>query len=332
MRIAVFSAAKYDIKSLTSVATEKQITPKDEFVFIPERLNEQTAVQAEGCEGVCIFVNDTADAATLRKLHTLGTKVLFLRCAGFDMVDQAVAKELEMPLLRVPAYSPYAVAEHAATLMMTLNRKVHRSFNRTRELNFDLNGLLGMDINGKTIGVIGTGKIGALFARIAAGFGAHVIGYDVVENAEAKSYGVKYVTLDEMWEQADIISIHCPLFPSTKHTINADSIAKMKKGVIIINTSRGPLIDLPALVDGLKSGKIGAAGLDVFEGEGPYFYGDHSGEIIEDENLARLFSFPNVLITGHQAFFTQEALYNIAKTTMENIKAYENKTEFKNRV
>ncbi|TMW60970.1 hypothetical protein Poli38472_014835 [Pythium oligandrum] len=239
---------------------------------IKHRLSAKTAALAEGCEGVVIFVNDTADAATLRKLYAVGVRVLFLRCAGFDMVDLEVAKELDMPVLRVPAYSPYAVAEHAAALMMTLNRNIHRAHNRTRELNFRLGGLLGFDVHGKTIGVVGTGKIGALFARIAAGFGATVLAYDVVQNPEAVGYGAKYVTLDEIWEKSDIISLHCPLFPTTRHIVNEASINKMKKGVVIINTSRGGLIETASLVEGLKSQKIGGVGLDVFEGEGEYFY------------------------------------------------------------
>ncbi|KAL4157809.1 hypothetical protein PRNP1_003638 [Phytophthora ramorum] len=314
------------------IAKEQGVTPKHELQFFTPRLDANSAKLAEGCEGVCIFVNDVADEAALRVLAAGGTKAMFLRCAGFDMIDLKVAKELGLAVTRVPAYSPYAVAEHAASLMMTLNRKIHRSYNRTREQNFRLSGLLGFDVHGKTIGVVGTGKIGALFARIASGFGAKVLGYDVVQNPEALSYGVEYVSLDEMWKRADIISLHCPLFPSTKHTINAESISKMKEGVVIINTSRGGLIDTKALVDGLKSGKIGSVGLDVFEGEGEYFYSDRSGGIIQDETLARLFTFPNVLITGHQAFFTKEALDNIALTTFANVKAYAAKETLVNEV
>ncbi|OWZ11588.1 D-isomer specific 2-hydroxyacid dehydrogenase [Phytophthora megakarya] len=332
IKIAFFSAHSYDIESMERIAKENGITPQHEIQFFSSRLDANSAKLADGFEGVCIFVNDVADEAALRVLHAGGTKVVFLRCAGFDMIDLKVAKELGMPVIRVPAYSPYAVAEHAASLMMVLNRQIHRSYNRTREQNFRLAGLLGFDINGKTIGVVGTGKIGALFARIAAGFGAKVLGYDVIQNPEALSYGVEYVSLDKIWEQADIISLHVPLFPSTKHMINGDSIAKMKQGVMLINTSRGGLVDTKALVNGLKSRKIGAVGLDVFEGEGEYFYSDHSGSIIADDVLARLFTFPNVLITGHQAFFTKEALDNIAHTTMTNIKAYVAKDALVNEV
>ncbi|TMW58743.1 hypothetical protein Poli38472_014844 [Pythium oligandrum] len=332
MKIAFFSTHSYDIESMNNTGKAEGVLPEHQFEYFTTRLNAQTATLAEGCEAVVIFVNDTADAAALRKLHAGGTRLLLLRCAGFDMVDLEVAKELDMPVLRVPAYSPYAVAEHAAALMMTLNRNIHRAYNRTRELNFRLGGLLGFDVHGKTIGVVGTGKIGALFARIAAGFGATVLAYDVVQNPEAVGYGAKYVTLDEIWEKSDIISLHCPLFPTTRHIVNEASINKMKKGVVIINTSRGGLIETASLVEGLKSQKIGGVGLDVFEGEGEYFYSDHSGELIPDDTLARLFTFSNVIITGHQAFFTKEALGNIAKTTMDNIKAYVNKSELTNRV
>jgi len=227
IKIAVFSSHSYDIDSLQRIAKEEGVTPQHELVFFAHRLSETTAKLAEGCEGVCIFVNDTANEEVLRTLYQGGTRAVFLRCAGFDMIDLKVAKELGLSVTRVPAYSPYAVA---AALMMTLNRKIHRSFNRTREQNFRLAGLLGFDINGKTIGVVGTGKIGALFARIAKGFGCTVLGYDVVQNPEALSYGVEYVSLDEIWAQSDIISLHCPLFPTTRHMINAESIAKMKDG------------------------------------------------------------------------------------------------------
>ncbi|RLN27101.1 hypothetical protein BBJ28_00023137 [Nothophytophthora sp. Chile5] len=332
MKIAFFSTHSYDIDFMTRIAEQDGVSKDHELHFFTPRLNEASAKLAEGCEGVVIFVNDQADEATLRALHAGGTRAMFLRCAGFDMIDLKVAKELGMPVVRVPAYSPYAVAEHAAALMMTLNRKIHHSYNRTREQNFRLAGLLGFDIHGKTIGVVGTGKIGALFARIASGFGCKVLAYDVMQNPEALSYGVEYVSQDEIWARSDIISLHCPLFPSTKHVINEESIAKMKEGVMLINTSRGGLIDTQALVRGLKSKKIASVGLDVFEGEGEYFYSDRSGAIIADDTLARLFTFPNVIITGHQAFFTKEALDNIGHTTMTNIKAYVAKEELVNEV
>ncbi|KAI9911056.1 hypothetical protein PsorP6_009319 [Peronosclerospora sorghi] len=270
---------------------------------------------------MCIFVNDVADEATLCVLHAGGTKVLLLRCAGYYIVNLQVAKELEMPVLRVPAYLPYSVADHTAALMLTLKRKIHRSYNHTRELNFRLEGLLGFDINGKTVGVVGTGKIGALFARIAAGFGCKVLAYDIKGSPDALRFGAENVSQGEVWARSYIISLQCPLLPSSKHVINAESIAKMKHGVMLINTSRGGLIDTKALVSGLKRGK-----------NGPYFYSDRSGGIIADETLARIFTFPNVVITGHQAFFTQEALDNIGHTTIENFKAYKAKAELVNEV
>ncbi|RLN46926.1 hypothetical protein BBJ28_00003065 [Nothophytophthora sp. Chile5] len=332
IKIGFFSAHNYEISSMKTLAKKAGIAKDNELIFFTNRLTQHTTQLAEDCEAVVIFVNDIANAETLRKLHARGTRALFLRCAGFDMVDLPVAKELGIPVVRVPAYSPYAVAEHAAALMMTLNRKTHRAFNRTREQNFRLTGLLGFDVNGKTVGIVGTGKIGALFARICRGFGCKVLAYDVAENPEALSYGVEYVSLEEMWKQADIISLHCPLFPSTKYVINAESISKMKDGVMIINTSRGALIDTEALVEGIKTNKISAAGLDVFEGEQGYFYSDRSGEIIANDLLARLFTFPNVIITGHQAFFTEEALDNIARTTIDNIAAYISKAPLENEV
>jgi D-lactate dehydrogenase len=332
MKIAFFSCHSYDIEFMKDMANKLNITPEHELAFYTNTLSKETATLAKGCEGVVIFVNDNANGEALRVLHEGGTRVLFLRCAGFDMVDLEVAKELKMPVLRVPAYSPYAVAEHAAALLMTLNRKIHRSFNRTRELNFRLAGLMGFDLNGKTVGVIGTGKIGALFIRICKGFGCRVIAYDVRESEEAKLYGAEYVPLEEIWKQSHVISLHCPLLPSTKHIINTDSIHAMQPGVVLINTSRGGLIDTAALVRGIKSKIIGAVGLDVIEGENDYFYSDCSGGLIADDALARLFTFQNVIITGHQAFFTKEAVENIARTTMENIEAYATKSELKNEV
>ncbi|RHY91783.1 hypothetical protein DYB37_003145 [Aphanomyces astaci] len=237
------------------------------------------------------------------------------------MVDLPTAKEVGLPVLRVPAYSPYAVAEHAAGLMMTLNRKYHRAYNRTREFNFNLQGLLGFDLHGKTVGVIGTGKIGVLFGKICLGFGCNVIAHDVYESDEAKTLGIKYVTLDQLLETSDIISLHCPLFPTTKYMINEYTIRQMKKGVMLINTSRGGLLNTTAILQGLKTGHIGSLALDVFEGENDIFYEDHSGEILADEQFTKLFTFPNVLITGHQAYFTKEALDNIAKTTFDNAEA-----------
>ncbi|KAF1777222.1 D-isomer specific 2-hydroxyacid dehydrogenase, NAD-binding domain conserved site [Phytophthora cactorum] len=316
MRIGFFSAHNYEIDAMKALAERAGIAKDSELVFFSNRLTQQTTQLAENCEGICIFVNDVADATALRRV----SQNLTLETANVNL--RANLSELNMPVVRVPAYSPYAVAEHAAALMMTLNRKTHRAFNRTREQNFRLTGLLGFDMNGKTVGIIGTGKIGAIYARICKGFGCRVLAYDVAENPAALSYGVEYVPLEEIWKNADIISLHCPLFPSTKHVINENSIKQMKDGVMIINTSRGALINTEDLVEGIKSNKISSVGLDVFEGEQGYFYSDRSGEIIANDMLARLFTFPNVIITGHQAFFTEEALDNIARTTIDNIAAY----------
>nr|CCA15367.1 Disomer specific 2hydroxyacid dehydrogenase putative [Albugo laibachii Nc14] len=331
MRIAVFSAREHDVQSLTHEVKVSQID--DEFIFLSERLKLNTAILAQNCEGVLLFVSDSASAPILSKLHELGVRVIFLRCAGFDQVDLGAAKRLGLPVLRIPSYSPHAVAEHAVALLMSLNRHTHRAYNRTREFNFSLNALLGFDVHTKTIGVIGTGKIGFLFAQILrCGFGARVLAFDVKENEQAAAIGVEYHSLDNIFKEADIISLHCPLTPDTRHIIDQNAISKMKKGVIIINSSRGGLIDTRALVNGLKSKWIGGAGLDVFEGEEEYFYGDHSSEFIADDMLARLVTFPNVLITGHQAFFTKEALETIAKLTMENIKAYKEKEPLTNQL
>ncbi|CAK4272972.1 unnamed protein product [Aphanomyces euteiches] len=330
MKVSFFSTRKYDQDSMQQMA--KELSCKHELQFFTHRLTVQTGLLAEGSDAVVIFVNDTANEAVLRKLHQLGVRALLLRCAGFDMVDLEVAKELQLPVLRVPAYSPYAVAEHAIGLVMTLNRKYHRAYNRTREFNFNLQGLLGFDLHGKTVGVVGTGKIGVLFGKICLGFGCKVIAYDVFESDEAKSLSIEYVTLETLLESSDIISLHCPLFPNTRHMINDKTIAQMKPGVMIVNTSRGGLLDTEAIIRGLKSRRIGSIALDVFEGENDIFYEDHSGEILADERLTKLSTFPNVFITGHQAFFTKEALDNIAKTTFDNIDAVATGGPYENNV
>ncbi|KAF0711650.1 hypothetical protein As57867_005142, partial [Aphanomyces stellatus] len=275
MKVAFYSTRKYDQESMQECADN--LSAKHDLRFISHRLTVETAKLAEGCDVVVIFVNDSASEAVLRKLKEYGIRALLLRCAGFDMVDLAVANELQLPVLRVPAYSPYAVAEHAMGLIMTLNRKYHRAYNRTREFNFNLQGLLGFDLHGKTVGVIGTGKIGVLFGKICLGFGCKVIAYDVFESQDAKALGMEYKSLEDLLAASDIISLHCPLFPSTRHMINDTTIAQMKKGVMIINTSRGGLLDTKAIINGLKSGQIGSIALDVFEGENEIFYEDHSG-------------------------------------------------------
>jgi D-lactate dehydrogenase len=268
---------------------------------------------------VCIFVNDQLDAATLETLAQGGTRLVALRCAGFNNVDLKAAQTGQMRVVRVPAYSPHAVAEHTVALLLTLNRKVHRAYNRVREGNFALDGLLGFDLHGLTVGIIGTGKIGFEVARIMRGFGCPLVGYDPMPRPENEHIGLRHVGLDDLLAVADIISLHCPLTPQTQHLIDANAIDKMKTGVVLINTSRGALIDTAAVIEGLKSGKIGYLGLDVYEEEGDLFFEDLSNVVLQDDVFARLLTFPNVIITGHQAFFTRNALESIAQTTLANI-------------
>ena len=282
-------------------------------------MNPNNVVLTQDTDAVCIFVNDTADAAVIDAMVNNGVKLLALRCAGFNNVDLKAAKG-KLPVVRVPAYSPYAVAEYSLALMLSLNRKIHRAYWRTRDGNFSLNGLIGFDMHGKTIGIIGTGKIAKILIRLLKGFGMRILAYDLYPDMKfAEEEGISYVTLDELYRESDIISLHCPLTDQTKYMIDKDSIDKMKKGVMIINTGRGQLINTNDLIEGLKEKKIAAAGLDVYEEEGEYFYEDKSDKIIDDDVLARLLSFNNVIVTSHQAFFTKEALYNIAETTLQNI-------------
>lgn len=267
-------------------------------------------------------MNDTADVAVIDAMADNGVKLLALRCAGFNNVDLEAAKG-KLPVVRVPAYSPYAVAEYSLALMLSLNRKIHRAYWRTRDGNFSLNGLMGFDMHGKTVGIIGTGKIAKILIRILKGLGMHILAYDVYPDYKfAEEEGITYTTLDELYKSSDIISLHCPLTEQTRYIINDDSIAKMKDGVMIINTGRGQLIHTNALIEGLKEKKIAAAGLDVYEEEGDYFYEDKSDKIIDDDVLARLLSFNNVIVTSHQAFFTKEAMHNIAETTLQNIEDF----------
>jgi D-lactate dehydrogenase len=272
---------------------------------------------------VCAFINDSLDAEVLHKLKKQGVELIALRSAGFNHVDVACAKELSLPVVRVPAYSPYAVAEHAVGLLLCLNRGIHRAHNRIREGDFSLRNLMGFDLHGKTVGVIGTGKIGQAFANIMLGFGCNVIAYDVVHNEQCIKSGVSYVSLDNLLIDADVISLHCPLTPETYHLIDQEALAKMRDGVTIINTSRGKLVDTKAIINTLKSGKVGLLGLDVYEEEEALFFEDFSAKGIQDDVLARLTTFPNVIITSHQGFFTQEAMLNIAQTTLSNISQFE---------
>lgn len=315
MKIAFFDSKPYDIESFNKTNENNAMKIK----FYESRLTEDTAVMAKGCDVVCIFVNDEITAAVIVQLLQYGISLIALRCAGYNNVDFEAAYG-KIHVVRVPAYSPYAVAEHALALMCTLNRKTHRAFNRTRENNFRISGLMGFDFHGKTVGVIGTGKIGQIFIRICKGLGMNVLAYDLYP---AQLEDVAYVSLDELYKQSDIISLHCPLTKETTHMVDPIAINKMKDGVMLINTSRGALIESKALINGLKSRKIGSAGLDVYEEESDYFFEDFSAEVLDDDQLARLLSFTNVLITSHQAFLTVEALNNIAETTLQNIKDFE---------
>jgi D-lactate dehydrogenase len=313
MKVAFFDTKPYDTPSFEKFGKENDIC----FKFYETKLNEDTAELAKGCEAACVFVNDTVNAAVIDKLCALGVKILALRCAGYNNVDIKYAKG-KLRVVSVPAYSPYAVAEHAMALLLTSIRRVHKAYIRTRDHNFSLNGLTGFDLHGKTVGVVGTGKIGRIFINICRGFGMNVIAYD---KFPAKDSDIEYVELDELFSRSDIISFHCPLTEETYHLIDDKSVEKLKKGVVIVNTSRGALIDAEALLEGIKARKIGAACLDVYEEEADVFFQDFSGHIIADDTLARLISMPNVIVTSHQAFLTEEALSNIAETTVSNIVA-----------
>lgn len=317
-KIAFFGAKPYDIASFDKVNEKYNY----DIRYYKGHLNPNNVVLTQDTDAVCIFVNDTADAAVIDAMVDNGVKLLALRCAGFNNVDLKAAKG-KLPVVRVPAYSPYAVAEYSLALMLSLNRKIHRAYWRTRDGNFSLNGLMGFDMHGKTIGIIGTGKIARILIRLLKGFGMRILAYDLYPDMKfAGEEGISYVSLDELYRESDIISLHCPLTDQTKYMIDKDSIDKMKEGVMIINTGRGQLINTNDLIEGLKEKKIAAAGLDVYEEEGEYFYEDKSDKIIDDDVLARLLSFNNVIVTSHQAFFTKEALHNIAETTLQNIKDF----------
>ena len=314
-KIAFFGAKPYDIASFDKVNEKYNY----DIRYYKGHLNPNNLVLTQDADAVCIFVNDTADAAVIDTMVNNGVKLLALRCAGFNNVDLKAAKG-KLPVVRVPAYSPYAVAEYSLALMLSLNRKIHRAYWRTRDGNFSLNGLMGFDMHGKTIGIIGTGKIAKILIRMLKGFGMRILAYDLYPDKKfAEEESFSYVSLDELYRESDIISLHCPLTDQTKYMIDKNSIDKMKEGVMIINTGRGQLINTNDLIEGLKEKKIMAAGLDVYEEEGEYFYEDKSDKIIDDDVLARLLSFNNVIVTSHQAFFTKEALHNIAETTLQNI-------------
>lgn len=313
-KVAFFDAKEYDIASFNNSPLIESFKIK----YFETRLTSDTADLAKGADAVCVFVNDVVDKSVIDILCSLGVKLVALRCAGFNNVDIEYATG-KLEIVRVSAYSPYAVAEHAMALLLTSIRRIHKAYIRTRDFNFSLNGLTGFDLHGKTVGVVGTGKIGRVFCNICKGFGMDVIAYDKFPD---ESSDIEYVPLNEIWEKSDIISFHCPLNDETKDMVNSRSIKRMKTGVVIINTSRGALIDSEALLEGIKSRKIGAACLDVYDEESDVFFHDYSGHIIADDTLARLISMPNVIVTSHQAFLTEEALRNIADTTLKNIIEY----------
>ncbi len=320
MNTAIFSARAYERAPLTAAVGTP---PRHTLRWIEPSLSAETAPLAKGCAAVCVFVNDRLDAPCLNALAELGVRFIALRCAGFNNVDLKHAESLGLKVARVPAYSPHAVAEHTAALLLTLNRKTHRAYARVREQNFALGGLEGFDLFGKTVGIIGTGKIGACFAAIMRGFGCRILASDPTPDPNCLSMGVTYVPADDLLAQSDIVSLHCPLTPQTKHLINDRTLALMKTGSVLLNTGRGALVDTRALIAALKRGTLGGVGLDVYEEEGDLFFRDLSGVILQDDVFARLMTFPNVLITAHQGFFTHEALRGIADVTAANLDAFE---------
>ena len=322
--VSFYDTKPYDKKAFDMIKDQYNL----EILYQEAKLNRKTAILSKGCDAVVAFVNDTLDKATLEVLEELGISMIAMRCAGYNNVDLKYTKG-RFTITRVPAYSPYAVAEHTIGMLLTLNRKLHRAYNRTREYNFSLNGLTGFDLHGKTIGVVGTGKIGKTFIDVLSGFGMEVLAYDLYPGEE-KNF--RYVDFDTLCRLSYIISLHCPLTKETYHMIDEKSIEMMKKGVFILNTSRGALIDSEALLEAIKAKKVGAAGLDVYEEETDIFYEDYSNKIIQDDILARLISMPNVLVTSHQAFLTKEALKNIAETTLENLTDYFTERPLKNEI
>jgi D-lactate dehydrogenase len=331
MKVAVFSTKPYDRQCLdtANVATGNN----HELVYFDTRLEPKTASLAAGFPAVCAFVNDDVSAETLHILANQGTRLIALRCTGFNNVDLKTAADLDIKVVRVTTYSPYAVAEHAVGLILVLNRKLYRAYNRVRDDNFALEGLLGFDLHDRTVGVIGTGKIGLIFAQIMHGFGCHLLGYDVYPNPKFEAIGdARYVDLPELFANSDIISLHCPLLQETHYLINEAAITQMKPGVMLINTSRGKLVDTKAVIEGIKFGKIGYLGIDVYEEEDELFFEDLSDSIIQDDTFQLLQSFPNVVITAHQAFFTENALNDIARTTITNLTDFEQKNPLKNEV
>lgn len=328
MKMAMFDTHRFERESFEAANTGSS----HEITFLEPRLTIATAPLAQGHGAVCSFVNDELDERTLTALRNGGTRLVALRSAGFNHVDVAAAARLGLPVVRVPEYSPHAVAEHAVALVLALNRKIHRAYARVREWNFSLDGLVGFDLHGKTVGIVGTGRIGQAAARIFCGFGCAVLAYDLRPDPALAALGVRYVELPEIFAAADIISLHVPLSPASHHLIDASALGAMKRGAMLINTGRGALIDSRALIEALKTGHLGAAGLDVYEEEEGIFFQDLSNRVLQDDVLARLLTFPNVLVTSHQAFLTKEALDAIARTTLENVAAFEAGEPLQNQV
>ncbi len=328
MKIAVFSAQPYDRQFLGAAnAAEGHV-----LHYFDVALRPDSVALAAGYEAVCIFVNDVADASVLEALRGGGTGLVALRCTGFNNVDLAAASRLGIKIVRVVDYSPYSVAEHAVALLLALNRKTHRAYNRTRDSNFSLDGLMGFDFHGKTAAVVGTGKIGRVFARIMLGFGCEVIGYDPFPSAEFEALGARYAAPGEIGANADIVSLHCPLTPENHHIVNATTLGRMKRGALLVNTSRGGLLDTEAAIEALKSGQLGGLALDVYEQEGGLFFRDLSSTVVTDDVLQRLISFPNVIVTGHQAFFTREAIGTISATTLRSVTEFARNAPLSNEI
>ncbi|GJQ09487.1 hypothetical protein GpartN1_g3724.t1 [Galdieria partita] len=331
-RVVVFSTKNYDQTGLTEALGSFQDAAPIAFRFLSSRLSPSTAELAKDAEAVCVFVNDTVNREVLKVLHDNGIQLIALRCAGFNNVDLKAASELGITVARVPAYSPNAVGEFVAAQLLTLARKIHKAYNRVRENNFDLQGLVGIEVRGKKAGIVGTGKIGIATAKVLKGLGLELLGFDVYHNQEFIELGGQYLSLDDLLSKSDVVSLHCPLNETTKHLIRGETIAKMKSGAYLINTSRGALLDTQAVLDALYSGHIGALAMDVYEGEGDLFFEDRSGAIVHDPLLAKLQALPNVLVTGHQAFLTDVALRNIYNITIDNLSNFYYQKPLKNKV
>jgi D-lactate dehydrogenase len=328
MKIAVFSTQPYDRQYLDAANAAEG----HQLQYFEAGLGPESVALAAGHEAVCIFVNDVANASVLEALQAGGTKLVALRCTGFNNVDLAAAARFGLRVVRVTNYSPHSVAEHAVALLLAINRKTHRAYNRTRDSNFSINGLMGFDLHGKTAAVVGTGKIGRVFARIMLGFGCKVIGHDTFPSPEFEALGARYAAPGEIGANADIVSLHCPLTPETHHIVNAETLARMKRGALLVNTSRGGLVDTDAAIEALKSGQLGGLGLDVYEQEAGLFFRDLSNTIVTDDVLQRLIAFPNVIVTGHQAFFTHEAITTISETTLRSASEFARKAPLSNEV